>query len=170
MSKIKRILFFCAGNTCRSPFAEAYANWLRKTKYKEELKEIEFDSAGIYHYYKTAQPGTINYLKSKNIDIGDFKTKRIDLELLESQDIILGFEQKHHINKLKRKFKELNDIDEKVFLLLEFAGEKENLEIKDPFYLPQEEYNKILKRIEKGVLQIIEKIISINKLKDRGLE
>ena len=67
---------------------------------------------------------------------------------------------------MKRKFKDLNDIDKKVFLLLEFAGEKENLEIKDPFYLLQEEYNKVLRRIEEGVLKIIEKIIKINKSED----
>jgi protein-tyrosine phosphatase len=166
MSKINKVLFYCAGNTCRSPFAEAYANWLKKTKYKEELKSIEFDSAGIYHYYETAQPGTINYLNSKGIEISDFKTKRIDSTLLKKQDLILGFEQKHHINKIKRKFKNLRDLDKKVFLLLDYAGEKENLEIKDPFDLPQKEYNKILERIEKGVLKIVQKIIEHNKLEE----
>ncbi len=158
---IKRVLFYCAGNTCRSPFAEAYANWLKKTKFKNELREVEFDSAGLYHYYKTAQPETITYLKSKGIDISDFTTKKINSQLLEMQDLILGFEKKHHINKLKRKFKNLKGIDDKVFLLLEYAGEKENLEIKDPFHLPQKEYNKILERIEEGVLKLIERIIEI---------
>ncbi|MFX0154262.1 MAG: hypothetical protein ACFE9Q_07015 [Candidatus Hodarchaeota archaeon] len=160
---IKHVLFYCAGNTCRSPFAEAYANWLKRTKFKKELREVEFDSAGIYHYYKTAQPGTINYLKSKGIDISDFATKKINLHLLEKQDLILGFEQKHHINKLKRKFKNFKGLNNKVFLLLEYAGEKENLEIKDPFHLPQDEYNKILERIEKAVLTVMEKIIEINR-------
>jgi len=160
---IKRVLFYCAGNTCRSPFAEAYANWLKKTKFKNELREVEFDSAGLYHYYKTAQPETITYLKSKGIDISDFTTKKINSQLLEMQDLILGFEKKHHINKLKRKFKNLKGIEDKIFLLLEYAGEKENLEIKDPFHLPQKEYNKILERIEKGVLKLIERIIEINR-------
>jgi len=167
MSKIKKVLFYCAGNTCRSPFAEAYASWLRKAKFKEELREVEFDSAGIYHYYETAQPGTINYLKNIGIDISNFKTKRIDLTLLQKQDLILGFEQKHHIDKLKRKFKDLKDLDRKVFLLLEFAGNKKNLEIKDPFYLPQEEYNKILERIKEGVLKTVEKIIEYNKSEEK---
>ena len=166
MSKIKRVLFFCAGNTCRSPFAEAYANWLKKTRFKEELKSVEFDSAGIYHYYETAQPGTVYYLKFKGIEFSDFKTKRIDEKMLEKQDLILGFEQKHHIDKIKRKFKNLKDLDKKVFLLLEYAGEKQNLEIKDPFDLPQEEYNKVLERIEKGVLKTIQKIIEYNKLEE----
>jgi protein-tyrosine phosphatase len=163
MTKIKSVLFYCAGNTCRSPFAEAYAKWLKETQYKEELKDLKLDSAGIYHYYETAQPGTINYLKSKGIDIGNFTTKRIDAELLKKNDLIFGFEQKHHINKVKRKFKEIENIDDKVFLLLDFAGEKENLEIPDPFDLPQEEYNKVLKRIEEGVKKVLQIIIRINK-------
>lgn len=163
MTKIKHILIFCAGNTCRSPFAERFAKWLKETKYNKELKDVYFDSAGIYHYYKTAQPKTIDYLKSKGIPLKDFKTKKIDEELLKKQDLILGFEQKHHINKLKRKFRNVKELNNKIFLLLEYAGEKENLEIKDPFYLPQNEYNEVLKRIEVGVIRAIEKIIKLNR-------
>ncbi|MFW9948417.1 MAG: hypothetical protein ACFFDX_16440, partial [Candidatus Odinarchaeota archaeon] len=123
--------------------------------------DVEFDSAGLYHYYKTAQDGTVNYLRDKGIDITDFRTKRIDEDLVKKQDIILAFERKRHINKLKRRFKNLN-LDEKAFLLLEYAGETENLEIEDPFYLEQEQYNAILKRIEEGVLKALKKIINVN--------
>ncbi|MFX0036219.1 MAG: hypothetical protein ACFE9I_11340 [Candidatus Hermodarchaeota archaeon] len=161
MPKIRNVLFLCAGNTCRSPFAAEYAKWLKNVKYKNELRGVNFDSAGLYHYYETAQEGTVNYLKTKEIDISRFKTKRIDENLVNKQDLILTFEQKRHINKLKRRFKNV-DLDKKVFLLLEFAGEKENLEIQDPFYAEQEEYNKILKRIEDGVLKVINKIIEKN--------
>lgn len=162
MTKIQRVLYICAGNTCRSPFAEAFSKWLKITKYKKELKDVQFDSAGIYHYYETAQPGTVSYLKSKSIEFEDFKTKKVDAQLLEKQDLILGFEQKHHINKLKRKFKNIKNLSDKTYLLLEFAGENEKWEIKDPFNLEQEEYNKILKRVEEGVLKVIKKIIETN--------
>ncbi|MFX0082465.1 MAG: hypothetical protein ACFE94_12015 [Candidatus Hodarchaeota archaeon] len=162
MPKIRRVLYYCAGNTCRSPFAEAFSNFLKDTQFKVELKDVKFDSAGIYHYYKTAQPGTVNYLKSKGVDISNFKTKKIDEGLLERQDLILGFEQKHHINKLKRKFKPVKNLNERLFLLLEFAGERENVEIFDPFHLEGEEYNKILERIEEGVKKAIKRIIEIN--------
>ncbi|NVM34753.1 MAG: hypothetical protein HWN81_04095 [Candidatus Lokiarchaeota archaeon] len=161
MSKIRNVLFLCAGNTCRSPFASEFAKWLKNTKFINELRDVEFDSAGLYHYYETAQDGTVNYLQSKGIDITDFRTKRVDEDLVKKQDLILAFEQKRHINKLKRRFKNL-DLDEKVFLLLEYAGETKDLEIEDPFYLEQKEYNEILKRIEDGVLKVIKRIININ--------
>ncbi|MFX1496761.1 MAG: hypothetical protein ACFFBH_04475 [Promethearchaeota archaeon] len=166
MTRIHRVLWFCAGNTCRSPFAEYFSKWLQKNKYKEDLKEVVFDSAGIYHYYDRPQEGTVNYLKSKNIDISDFKAKRIDEKLLKKQDLIIGFERKRHIDKLKRKYKNLQGLDNKLFLLLEFAGETENLDIKDPFNLDQNEYKKVLQRIENGVIKVVERIIKINKLEE----
>ena len=134
MPKIRNVLFLCAGNTCRSPFASEFAKFLKNTKYRNELREVEFDSAGIYHYYEVAQDGTVNYLNSKGVDMSNFRTKRVNEDLVSKQDIILAFEQKRHINKLKRRFKNLS-LDEKVFLLLEYAVDKENLEIEDPFFI-----------------------------------
>ena len=162
MLKIKHVLYICSGNTCRSPFAEAISKWFQKTKYANEIKELNFDSAGIYHYYEQPQEGTLKYLKSKGVEMDDFQAKDVDEELIIKQDLILCFEEKYHIKKLKRKFKHLKELDEKVFLLLEFAGETKSLEIEDPFYLEENEYNKVLKRIEDGIIKSIEKIIKIN--------
>ncbi len=163
MSKIKRVLFLCSGNTCRSVAAEYLAKWYKNNKFKEELKDINFDSAGLFHYYETPQEGTLKYLKSKGIEVNDFVAKRIDEELIKKQALILGFEEKWHIRKLKRRFKNLKDLDDKLFLLLDFAGEKENLEIEDPFYYEEAEYNKALKRIEDGLIKVLKRIIEINK-------
>jgi len=163
MGKIKNVLYLCSGNTCRSPFAEYFSKWLQTTKYKDDLKDITFDSAGLYHYYEEPQSGTKKYLSAKGIVINDFEAKEIDEKLINQQDLILGFEKRWHISKLRRKFKNVKNLEQKTYLLLEFAGYKENLEILDPFDLEEEEYNKVLQKIEQGVLKTIEKIIELNK-------
>jgi len=144
MPKIKNILFLCSGNVCRSAFAEYYAKYLKSTSYKEKLRDVNFDSAGIRHYFVSPHESTTE-------------------ELIDKQDLILAFEEKYHIRKLKRKFKNIENLDKKVHLLLEFAGEQGDLEIKDPINLEENEYNKILKRIENGIIKSIERIIEINK-------
>ena len=97
----------------------------------------------------------------------DFQAKNADEDLLNKQDLILAFEERYHIRKLKRKFKNVKDLDDKLFLLLKFAGETENLEIEDPFYLEENEYNEILKRNEDGIIKSIERIIEINRTEDK---
>jgi len=163
MSKIKNVLFLCSGNSCRSVFAEYYAKWLKNTFYKEELRDVNFDSAGIRHYFETPREGTVKYLASKGISVDGFVAKDMTEELIYKQDLILGFEVRYHVRKLKRKFKHIENLDKKVYMLLEFAGQEDNWEIEDPIHLPTEEYNKILHVIEAGVIKSIERIIKINK-------
>jgi len=144
MPKLRNILFLCSGNTARSPAAEYIAKWLKATKYKEALKEVNFDSAGLYSYYKTPREFTVKYLESKGIDFSDFEGKQINTKLVKKQDLILGFEERWHIRKLQRRFKTLKDLNKKTYLLLDFAGDKENIEIPDPIETDRDEYYKIL--------------------------
>jgi protein-tyrosine-phosphatase len=163
MGKVRNVLFLCSGNTSRSPGAEYIAKWLKETKYKEELRNVNFDSAGLYSYFKTPREGTANYLQSKGIDFSDFEGKQIDEDLLTKQDLILGFEQKWHIKKFKRKFKNFNNLDDKVFLLFDYIGEKDDIEIPDPIDFEPEEYQRVMEKIEYGVERALKKIIEINK-------
>lgn len=162
MKTIKNVLWVCFGNTSRSPLAHGLSYWLQNTKFKEELENLNFDSAGFVNVFKTAQPETIEYLKTKGIDFTDFHGKIMDDKLLDEQDLILVME-KYHLKRLRRKFKHVKDIDKKSFLLLEFAGETGELDIPDPVNFGPEVYNRTIQRVEKGVIKSIEKIIELNK-------
>ncbi|MFO7796814.1 MAG: hypothetical protein ACQERB_09145 [Promethearchaeati archaeon] len=161
-NKIRNVLFICFGNTARSPAAEGIAKALKRDKYSDELKDVNFDSAGFFNVYKTAQAETIRYLKENwNIDFSDFKGKIMDEELLEKQDLILAM-QSRHLKRLRRKFKHVDNLMNKAHLLLEYAEENGEYDIEDPVNLDPGEYEKIIKTVERGVIKSIEKIIQIN--------
>ena len=159
MPKIENVLFLCSGNSARSPAAE----YLARDYASKRGIDLIFDSAGIRHYFETPREGTVNYLISKGISLDGFIAKDITEDLINKQDLILGFEARYHVRKLKRKFKHIENLDIKVYMLLEFAGQEDNWEIEDPINMPTEEYNKILHIIEAGIHKSIEKIIKINK-------
>lgn len=162
MKKIKNVLWVCYGNTSRSPLAHGLSIWLKNAKYKEELKDINFDSAGFVNVFKKAQPETIEYLKTKEIDFSEFMGKIMDEKLLEKQDLILVMETMH-LKRLRRRFKQVKDIENKSYILLDFAGEKENVDIQDPVNFGPEIYKKAIDDVERGVIKSIERLIKINK-------
>lgn len=158
---IKNVLWICFGNSSRSPLALGLSLWLRNTIFEKELKDINFDSAGFVNVFKTAQLQTIEYLKTKNVDFSDFRGKLLTDELLKKQDLILVMET-YHLKRLRRKFNHIPNITKKSFILLDFAGEKDNIDIPDPVNFSPEVYDKTIQLVEKGVIKSIEKIIKIN--------
>ena len=164
MSKIKNVLFICYANTCRSPAAEYFAKALKGKKYKNELKDVNFDSAGWHNAFDHAQPETINYLKTKGIDMSNFHPKVISKELIKKYDLIIGMER-YHLVKLKHNFRDLKKFFEgKLFTLKQFNGAKTDLNIPDPYNTGIDNYNSILKIVEEYVEKLIKKIIELNKL------
>ena len=163
-NKITNVLFICFGNTARSPAAEGIAKALKRDKYSEELKDVNFDSAGFFNVYKTAQAETKIYLeKNWDIDFSVFKGKIMDEKLLKKQDLILAM-QSRHLKRLKRKFKHIDNLMDKAHLLLEYADNDDwkEYDIEDPVNLDTKDYEKIIKIVERGVIKSIEKIIQIN--------
>ncbi|MBA7534691.1 hypothetical protein ES705_26940 [subsurface metagenome] len=114
MTKIQRVLFLCYANVCRSPAAEALAEYYAN-HYK--LNGVTFDSAGWHTAFSTAVQETKDYLGKKDIDMTNFKSKTITRDLVEDADLIIGMEL-YHLAKLRRKFKDLKEeLENKLFTL-----------------------------------------------------
>lgn len=157
MSKIKKILLVCLGNTARSPAAEYLAKFYAK-KYKSDLR---FESAGFINAFSYMQPESQEYLNSKGIKHSDFRPQIINRKLLERQDLIVTME-KSHVTDIRENYQGVNDISKKLFTLKEFNGETDDLNIIDPYYASTKTYQKVLKIIDENIEKMIKKIIRIN--------
>ncbi|MHA2288528.1 MAG: arsenate reductase/protein-tyrosine-phosphatase family protein [Promethearchaeota archaeon] len=157
---IKRILFICYANTCRTPAAEKLAEFYAR---KYNIKELVFDSAGWHIAFDYAQPETIEYLKLKGINMNNFKPKAITRVIIEKQDFIIGMER-YQLTKIKNKFKPLKEsLKGKLYTLKEFNGaDKKNLNIPDPYKKVKEKYFEILEIVERNVEMLVKKVKYIN--------
>jgi len=153
---IRRILFICYANTCRTPAAEKLAEYYAK---KYDLKGVTFDSAGFHIVFDHAQLETVEYITSKGIEIEDFKPKPITRSLVEEQDLIIGMER-YQLTKIRNKFKDLKEILKgKLYTLKEFNGAgKKELNIPDPYKTGKERYFEILEIVEKNVELLVQKV------------
>ncbi|MDL2247018.1 low molecular weight protein arginine phosphatase [Methanobrevibacter sp. OttesenSCG-928-K11] len=131
---MRKILFICTANTCRSAMAEAILKDLDKNNFNVK-------SAGIY-----ANPGsssnnhTVKVMREKDIDITKHKSTQVNEEILEGVDEVICMEDVH-LNFLKTQYPKFED----KYFLIKPEG------IRDPFGGSYDDYKKTSEILEKSI-------------------
>jgi len=151
---MKKVLFVCTGNTCRSSMAEAIFN--KMTEEKEYL-DMAAESAGVEATNgMPANDKAIETLKQIGIDMNAHKSRKIKSEHIEGSDLVLTMTRLHKIQLLSAYPKAKG----KVFTLLEYAGDKDSLtsDIADPYGQSAEAYKQCANKIEKAIRASVERL------------
>ncbi|MCX5716662.1 MAG: L-threonylcarbamoyladenylate synthase [Candidatus Omnitrophica bacterium] len=155
---IKRILFVCTGNSCRSVMAEAYL--------KKRLKEVERDDIEAYSR-GTAAPilfrptdETLQVLEADGIDMGYYRSLGLTLEDMKKADLILVMDEYHREEVLRRA----PDKKDRVYLLAEFGlwgGKTQDtpLSVLDPIGRPPAFYKEVYNIIKRSVERLVKILI-----------
>ena len=154
---MKKILFVCTGNICRSPTAHAIA------RHKAELLKLEnnfyFDSAGIsgYHLGEASDSRSIEVGRKNGISFDGIFSRQISQEVFDNFDLIMAMD-KGHFASLKKLSAEKNH--PKIKLFLEFCETKNawNNEVIDPYYLKASNFSQVFDIIDSSIDNLIKKL------------
>jgi len=145
---MKKVLFVCLGNICRSPIAQGIAEKI----VKEEGLKLEIDSAGLSGYHEGEPPCQNSQLIAKNfsVNISKQKSRPLTNEDIENYDYIVGMDYQNMSALRLRGVK-------KPFKLGDFG--LEGLDIPDPYLYPKfEGFKKIYDMINICVKNFISEI------------
>jgi protein-tyrosine phosphatase len=151
-----RVLFVCLGNICRSPLAQGvFENVLRR----EGLEgEVFVDSAGIgsWHVGRPPDERAQRSAGLRGLDISSQRARRIEPNDCQSFDYILAMDEENYraVAALCR------GSGAEVRPFLNYAPNRAETEVPDPFYGGSEGFEHVLDLVEEaseGLLKEIEK-------------
>lgn len=144
---MKRILFVCTGNTCRSPMAEA----ILKSK---KIDGIQVRSAGIYAATGSEASAHAKKVLDQNQIEHNHLSNMLTLESVHWAELILTMTGSHK-NVILQQYPETTG---KVFTLKEFTGEVYDVDVVDPFGGNVAIYQETFRELEELITKAIEKM------------
>ncbi len=142
-----KLLFVCLGNICRSPAAEGVM--LHKVREAGLANRIVIDSAGTegWHAGKASDSRMRKHAKQRGYAL-DSAARQVRTQDFADFDLILVMDQQN-LREIRR-FAPVPELMKKVRLFCDFAEDREETEVPDPYYGGEEGFEQVLDIVENG--------------------
>ncbi|MBS1969898.1 MAG: low molecular weight phosphotyrosine protein phosphatase [Bdellovibrionales bacterium] len=139
---MKRVLFVCLGNICRSPTGEAVLNKLIADAKLDHLLSCESAGTAGYHIGEEPDPRTQAHGKKRGYRFESLAQQFNPKRDFEHFDLILCLDQTNLANV--KKLDPQGKYSHKVKLLMEFATKNPAREVPDPYYSDAAIFEKVI--------------------------
>ena len=155
---VRRVLFVCLGNICRSPLAEVVA--------RKRLAEAGLDVAvascgtGGWHAGEGADPRMIAAARADGHDLSGHRARQLRERDFADHDLLLAMDS-DNLREL-RKLAATPEQAERAALFLEWAGAAPPLEFPDPWHGDTAGFAASVDLAERGVAGLIARLRGVD--------
>jgi len=144
---MKKVLFVCMGNICRSPTAEAVFTHLIKSR--GAIGDFVIDSAGTHSYHVGSQPDkrSMKAARKRGIKMDHLRARQVQAEDYQRFDWLVVMDDENKF-RLENDFPMMDQ--DKVLSMMRFAPDSEFDEVPDPYYGEGDGFELVLDLLEQA--------------------
>ena len=154
---VKKILFVCLGNICRSPAAEGIFNQKIKERDLEKLFVVDSAGTGSWHVGNLPDKRMRSTALSRGIELTS-RSRQIEENDLYEFDQILVMD-KDNLDAVKSLTKDHNNpVNSKIKLILSYSENSLLDEVPDPYYGGQNGFDKVIDLLDDAMDGLIDSL------------
>ena len=155
---VKKILFVCLGNICRSPAAEGIFNQKIKERDLENFFLVDSAGTGSWHVGNLPDRRMRATALARGIELTS-RSRQIEENDLYTFDQILVMD-KDNLEAVKSLIKDdKNPVNSKIKLILSYSKNSQLDEVPDPYYGGQNGFEKVLDLLDDAIDGLIDSLM-----------
>ena len=155
---VKKILFVCLGNICRSPASEGIFKQKIKDRHLENLFFVDSAGTGGWHVGNLADPRMRETASLRGIELTS-RSRQIEENDLYQFDHILVMDN-DNLYAVKSLIKDKsNPINSKIKLILSYSKNSKLDEVPDPYYGGKKGFDNVLDLLDDAINGLIDSLI-----------
>ena len=155
---VKKILFVCLGNICRSPAAEGVFKQKIKERDLEKLFLVDSAGTGGWHVGNLADSRMRETALSRGIELTSRSRKIEESDLYEFDHIlVMDNDNLEAVKSLTNDCK--NPVNSKIKLILSYSKKSQLDEVPDPYYGGQTGFEKVIDLLDDAINGLIDSLM-----------
>ena len=155
---VKKILFVCLGNICRSPAAEGIFSQKIKERDLENFFVVDSAGTGSWHIGNLPDRRMRETALSRGIELKS-RSRQIEENDLYKFDQIIVMD-KDNLKAVKSLIKDdMNSVNSKIKLILSYSQNSQFDEVPDPYYGGQNGFDQVIDLLDDAIDGLIDSLI-----------